>query len=74
MQDMVERFSGRRLRAERIRARISIDTLSARSGVDRRIISELESGIRRPDPATQMDLAYALRVRLQALYSEDLSE
>ncbi len=68
------RFSGRKLRAERIRARISIETLAFRSGVDSEIISELESGTRRPEAATQMDLADALGVRLWRFYSEDLFE
>ncbi|MDP8940372.1 MAG: helix-turn-helix domain-containing protein [Actinomycetota bacterium] len=71
---MTERFSGRKLRAARIKARISIETLSFRSGIDSRIISELESGVRRPRAAMQMVLADALGVRLQAFYSEDVTE
>lgn len=68
----MEWFSGSRLRAERIRARMSIENLALRSGIDREEISELESGARRPKPAAQMALANALGVRLQALYSEAL--
>ncbi len=71
---MAERFSGRKLRAERIRARLSIEALSFRSGVDRRLISELEAGAHHPNLDTQMMLAEALGVPLRALYAEDLSE
>ncbi|MGB3635489.1 MAG: helix-turn-helix transcriptional regulator [Rubrobacteraceae bacterium] len=71
---MREQFSGRKLRAERIKARMSIENLASCCGVDSEIISELESGTRRPRGAMQLTLADALGVRLQAFYSEDLSE
>lgn len=69
---MTERFSGRKLRAERIRARMSIENLASCVGVDSKIISELESGARRPQGSMQLVLADALGVRLHAFYSEDL--
>lgn len=71
---MKEQFSGRKLRAERIRARMSIENLASHSGLDSTIISELESGTRRPGGAMLLALADALGVRLHAFYSENSSE
>lgn len=51
---------------------MSIENLASRVGVDSKIISELESGARRPQGSMQLVLADALGVRLHAFYSEDL--
>lgn len=71
---MTVSFDGRKLRAERIKARMSIQNLASCCGVDPKTISELESGTRRPRGAMQFALADALGVRLKAFYSEDLYE
>ena len=71
---MKEQFSGRKLRAERIKARMSIENLASCSGLDSTVISGLESGARRPRGAMLLALADALGVRLHAFYSENPSE
>jgi transcriptional regulator with XRE-family HTH domain len=62
---------GSRLRAVRERQGLSLDDVSAQTGMSKAHLSRIESGERQPAIATLLTLAAALGVRVGALLGED---
>jgi transcriptional regulator with XRE-family HTH domain len=63
---------GDRLRAAREARRLTLDQLSASTGVSKPHLSRLESGERQPSVGILVELAAALGTRVGALFGEDV--
>jgi transcriptional regulator with XRE-family HTH domain len=71
--DFAVRALGDRLRAAREARRLTLDQLSASTGVSKAHLSRLESGERQPSVGILVELAAALGTRVGALFGEDVA-